>query len=96
MKSFLTTLGDLIKYTMKYKCIWVKETLQLASSYNEYNTSNWIVTINHYWVFVVTSDSDPMWILVKWWGRNVVSNILEESYVEDTVTTSVGHEEKVM
>ncbi len=25
-----------------------------------------------------------MWILVKWWGRNVVSNILEELYVEDT------------
>ncbi len=54
------------------------------------------VTINHYWVFIITSDCDPIFILVKWWGRNVVSNILEEFYVEDTVTTSVGREEKVM
>ncbi len=29
------------------------------------------VTINHYWVFIITSDCDPMWILVKWWGRNM-------------------------
>ncbi len=49
------------------------------------------VTINHYWVFVITSDCDPMWILVKWWGRNiyvtekyVFSNILDKFYVEDT------------
>ncbi len=25
-----------------------------------------------------------MWILVKWWGRNVFSNILDKFYVEDT------------
>ncbi len=28
--------------------------------------------------------------------KYVVSNILDELYVEDTVTTSVGREEKVM
>ncbi len=28
--------------------------------------------------------------------KYVISNILESFYVEDTVTTSVGHEEKVM
>ncbi len=74
--QFLTNFCDLIKYIMKYKCIWVTEKLQLALSYT-WQLMRWTqhfylnVTINHYWVFVITSDCDPMWILVKWWGRNM-------------------------
>ncbi len=30
------------------------------------------VTINHYWVFVITSDCHPIWILVKRRGRNML------------------------
>ncbi len=77
IKQFLTNLCDLIKYIMKYNCIWVMEKLQLASRYTwqlmrliQHFYLN--VTINHYWVFVITSDCDPMWILVKWWGRNML------------------------
>ncbi len=75
--QFLTNLCDFIKYIMKYNRLWVTEKLQLALSYTwqlmrliQHFCLN--VTINHYWVFVITSDCDPMWILVKWWGRNML------------------------
>ncbi len=75
--QFLTNLYDFIKYIMQYNRIWVMKKIQLASSYTwqlmrliQHFYLN--VTINHYWVFVITSDCDPMWILVKWWGRNML------------------------
>ncbi len=77
LNCFLQTYVILIKYIMKYNRIWVTEKLQLASSYT-WQLMRWIqhfylnVTINQYWVFVITSDCDPMWILVKWWGRNML------------------------
>ncbi len=65
--SFLQTC-DFIKYIMQYNSIWVMEK-KLASSYT-WQLMRFIqhfylnVTINHYWVSVITSDCDPMWILV--------------------------------
>ncbi len=76
IKQFLTNLCDFMKYIMQYNRIWEAEKLQLASSYT-WQLMRLIhfslnVTINHYWVFVITSDCDPMWILVKWWGINML------------------------
>ncbi len=73
IKQLLTNLCDLIKYIMKYNRIWETEKLQLASSYTLMRLIQHFylnVTVN-YWVFVITSDCDTMWILVKWWGRNM-------------------------
>ncbi len=82
IKQFLTNLCDFIKCIMKYNCIWETEKLQLASSYTWQLMRLIQHLFNHYWVFVITSDCDPVWILVKWWGRNM---LLEEFYVEDTL-----------
>ncbi len=77
LQEFVKNLCDFIKYIIKYNCIWVMEKLQLASSYT-WHLMRLIqhfylnVTVNHYWVFVITSDCDPKWILVKWWGRNML------------------------
>ncbi len=104
IKRFLTDLCDLIKYIIQYNCIWVTEKLQLASIYP------WLlmrliqhfyfnVTINHYCVFVITAihDWDPMWILVKRWGRNMLLVIFKKNFMWKIMkTTSVGREEKVV
>ncbi len=77
IKQFLTNLCDFIKYIMQYNRICVTAKLQLASSYTWQlirQTQQFYlnVTISLYWVFVITSDCDPMLILVKWWGRNML------------------------
>ncbi len=75
--QFLTNLCDFIKYIMQYNHILVMEKIQWDLSYTwqlmrliQHFYLN--VTINLYWVFVITSDRDPMWILVNWWGRNML------------------------
>ncbi len=82
IKQFLTNVCDLIKYIMKYKRIWETEKLQLASSYTwqlmrliQYFYLN--VTVNHYWVFVITNNVDFGQMMRQ---KYVISNI----YVEDT------------
>ncbi len=77
------------------------EKLQLASSYTWQLmrlTQNFYlnVTINHYWVFVITSDWSDVDFGQIMRQKYVVSNILEELYAEDAQLTSVGCEEKVM
>ncbi len=68
IKQFLTNLCDFIKYIMQCNRIWETEKLQLASSYT-WQLMRWMqhfylnITVNHYWVFVITSDCDPIWIL---------------------------------
>ncbi len=67
LNSFLQNLCDLIKYIMKYNRYGQQ---RITISFKATHDNNEIiqhfclnVTINHYWVFVVTSDCDPVWIL---------------------------------
>ncbi len=76
IKPFLTNFCDFIKYIMQYHRVCVTAKLQLASSYTwklmrllQHFYLNQF-TLNHYWVSVITSDCEPMWILVKWWGKD--------------------------
>ncbi len=93
--KFFTNLCD---YIMQYNCICVTAKLQLASSYTwqlmrliQHFYLN--VTISHYWVSVITSDCDPMWILVKWWGedtRKIHSYNFCGAWRKSNITSSVS------
>ncbi len=61
-------------------------SFKLHMTINEINTTlllkchyqSLLSVCNNFWC-------DPMWILVKWWGRNMLLvTFLEEFYVEDT------------
>ncbi len=84
MKQFLTNLCDFIRY-MKYNRIWVTEKLQLASSYTwqlmrliECHYQSLLSVCNNFWL---RSNVDFGQMMRQ---KYVVSNILQELYVEDT------------
>ncbi len=75
---------------MQYNRIWETEKLQLASSYTWQLMRLIQHVCNNFWL---RSNVDFGQMMRQ---KYVISNILEEFYVEDTHKTSVGREEKVM
>ncbi len=61
-------------------------SFKLHMTINEISTTFLLsITINHYWVFVIASDWDPMCFFGQMMRQKyIVSNILEKFYVEDT------------